>query len=69
MKTKRIIAAFLVSALSVSISSSCGKRVTVEYDENGNKTYIYTFNMYTQNENEYPEGNDTFYNKFLKCNN
>ena len=65
MKIKRMISAVLVSSLALSLAASCGIRQTVEVDDNGNKTYIYKFNMYTQNENEYPTG-ETFYDKFLK---
>lgn len=66
MKIKRIISAFLAASVIVSLAASCGQRQTVEVDENGNKTYIYTFNMYTQDDNEYPEGEDTVYNQFIK---
>ena len=66
MKIKRIISALLVSSVVVSLAAACGHRETVEVDENGNKTYVYTFNMYTQDDNEYPEGEDTVYNQFIK---
>lgn len=66
MKLKRIIASALIVALSVLLLASCGKDKTVEIDENGNKTYMYSFNMYTQDDNEYPEGDATAFNRFIK---
>ena len=65
MKSKRIIAALLTVVLALPALASCGQRETAEIDENGNKTYLYTFNMYTQDDNEYPTG-DIVFDRFLK---
>ena len=68
MKIKRVIAMLLMAAMAVPMAAGCEKRVTEEVDADGNKTYVYTFNMYTQDDNEYPEGDDTVYNQFIKKN-
>ncbi|MBQ9598727.1 MAG: extracellular solute-binding protein [Clostridia bacterium] len=65
MKAKRIITFLLAAALTVPMMASCGQTKTEEIDENGNKTYLYTFNMYTQDDNEYPTG-DIVFDRFLK---
>lgn len=66
MKSKRVMALLLTAALAIPMAAGCNKRPTEEIDEAGNKTYLYTFNMYTQDDNEYPEGEDIVFNKFIK---
>ncbi|MGN1114951.1 MAG: extracellular solute-binding protein [Candidatus Ornithomonoglobus sp.] len=66
MKLKRVFALLLTAALAVPMAAGCNKQVTEEIDENGNKTYVYTFNMYTQDDNEYPTEEDTVFNQFIK---
>lgn len=66
MKLKKIIAVLLAAAITVPFAASCQKSDNVEVDADGNKIYTYTFNMYTQDDNEYPEGEDTAYNRFIK---
>lgn len=65
MKLNKIIAMSLAAALTVPMIASCGQK-DVEVDENGNKIYTYNFNMYTQDDNEYPQTNDTQFDNMLK---
>ena len=66
MRLKRIFAAILAISVMLPFVTACEKHPTEEIDENGNKTYVYTFNMYTQDDNEYPSEEDTAYNRFIK---
>lgn len=68
MNLKKILAVTLAAAMTVPMIASCGKNSTVEVDENGNSIYSYTFNMYTQDDNEYPAEEDTVFNNYIKEN-
>lgn len=60
MKFKRIIAFAGSIALASSLLASCGSSSKEFYtDDNGNKIYTYTLNMYTQDSVEFAEGQDT----------
>ena len=66
MRFKKAIALCLAAALAVPMVTSCGKQSTTTVDENGNTVYTYAFNMYTQDDNEYPTTDDTVFNNFIK---
>lgn len=68
MRFNKIIALSLAAAMAIPMLSSCGKNQTATVDENGNTIYSYTFNMYTQDDNEYPAQEDTVFNNYIRDN-
>lgn len=66
MKLKSVIALCAAVAMTVPMVTSCGGDSKTTVDENGNKLYTYSFNMYIQNDNEYAEGDDTVFNTLLR---
>ncbi|MCI8520457.1 MAG: extracellular solute-binding protein [Clostridia bacterium] len=68
MRLNKVIALSLAAAIAVPMLASCGKQKTETVDENGNKIYSYTLNMYTQDDNEYPTQEDTLFNNYIRDN-
>lgn len=66
MKLKRAITLMLAAAMAVPALASCGQKDSTRIEEDGKTIYTYTFNMYTQDDNEYPATEDTVFNNFIK---
>lgn len=66
MKVKKIVALATSVVLASSLLASCGTANRESYEENGETIYTYYLNMYTQDNNEYAEGQDTNFAQVLK---
>ena len=67
MKLKKVVALATSVVLASSLLASCGSAGRGSYvDSEGNKIYTYRMNMYTQDQTEYAEGQDTDFAKRMK---